>query len=274
MALYVVDQAEEHHLDLILAVNYKLKLFTNDVISGLTAAQIDALTESSFTEATFAGYADKTLTGGSWTTTQGNPSTGTYAQQTFTRSTTGVAQTVRGYYVVRSSDNKLQWFEYLTGPLSIASSGDAVVITPTFTYDDDQEATVTARGIVARQTLTTSSVAYSADASSDFTLATVPVDNTRTYQIHLNSVCGLAGTGRWIVELWIDGVLSFRVEDREGTNLAFVTNFVAEWEPATTGNSVLLVKVNEISGTASIDFPADPTFPRRLWVEDIGARLP
>ena len=36
MTLIVVDQAEEAFLDLILAVNYTLRLFKNDPAAGLT----------------------------------------------------------------------------------------------------------------------------------------------------------------------------------------------------------------------------------------------
>lgn len=139
MTLVVVDQAEEHFLDLILAVNYTLRLFKNDVTSGLTATQIDALTEPSFTEADFDGYASAALTGGSWTTTAGNPGTGTYAAQTFTRASTGTAQTVYGYYVTRTSGGALEWFEYFTVPFVIEFINEFVTITPRITLSDTQD---------------------------------------------------------------------------------------------------------------------------------------
>lgn len=149
MTLVVVNQGEEQMLDLVLAVNYTLKLYTNDVTAGLTQDQIDALTEASFTAATFTGYADKALTGGSWTTSQENPSTGTYAQQTFTSTADQTEQLVYGYYVTRTLDGALVWFEEFDGPLSIAFNGDSIAVTPTITLDDDKEATVTARGVAA-----------------------------------------------------------------------------------------------------------------------------
>jgi hypothetical protein len=49
MTLVVVDQAEEHFLDLILAANYTLKLYKTDVTAGLTQVQQDALDETDFT---------------------------------------------------------------------------------------------------------------------------------------------------------------------------------------------------------------------------------
>jgi len=136
MTLVVVDQAEKHFLDLILGVNYTLRLFKNDVTSGLTATQIDALTEASFTEADFVGYASKALTGGSWTTTAGNPCSGSYAQQTFTRTSTGTQQTVYGYYVTRTSGGALEWFEYFTAPVLIEFINEFITVTPRITLSD------------------------------------------------------------------------------------------------------------------------------------------
>jgi hypothetical protein len=136
MTLRVVDQGEQDQLDLILAVNYTLKLFKNDVTLGLTSAQIDALTESSFTEATFTGYSSKALTGGSWTTGAGNPATGSYAQQTFTSSANQTPQAVYGYYVVRTSGGRLQWFETFPGPVIFEFSGEFYRVTPRITLAD------------------------------------------------------------------------------------------------------------------------------------------
>ncbi len=136
MTLRVVDQAEEHFLDLILAVNYTLKLFKNNVTNGLSSAQIDALVETDFTEATFTGYSSKALTGGSWTTTAGNPCTGSYAVQTFTSSADQTAQPLYGYYVVRTSDSKLQWFEMFSGPIVVEFNGEYLEVTPRITLAD------------------------------------------------------------------------------------------------------------------------------------------
>lgn len=136
MTLRIVNQAEEHMLDLILAVNYTLKLFKNNVTNGLTSTQIDALVETDFTEATFTGYSSKALTGGSWTTTAGNPCTGSYATQTFTSSADQAAQALYGYYVVRTSDSKLQWFEMFPGPIVIEFNGEYLEVTPQITFAD------------------------------------------------------------------------------------------------------------------------------------------
>lgn len=136
MTLIVVNQAEEHFLDLILGVNYTLRLFKNDATAGLTQVQKDALTEASFTEADFAGYSAAALTGGSWTTTPGNPCVGTYATQTFTRSSTGTAQTLYGYYLTRTTGGALEWFEVFAAPLVIEFIGESVSIIPRMTLSD------------------------------------------------------------------------------------------------------------------------------------------
>lgn len=139
MTMRVVDQAEEHFLDLILAVNYSLRLFTNDVENGLTTAQKDALTEASFTEATFTGYASAALTGGAWTTTPGSsggPASGSYAAQSFTSTADQTPEVVFGYYVVRAADAKLEWYEYFSASATIQYTSESIVVTPRMTLAD------------------------------------------------------------------------------------------------------------------------------------------
>lgn len=139
MTLVVVNQGEEDILDAILAVNYTLRLYKNNVTNGLTAGQIEALTQASFTEATFTGYASKSLAGGNWTTTPGDPCTGQYAQQTFASSADQTAQTCYGYYVTRTSDGRLQWFENFTSPLTVEFNGEGIAVTPRITLADTQD---------------------------------------------------------------------------------------------------------------------------------------
>ncbi len=134
--LVVADVGEEAFLDLILAVGYTLRLYRTDVTAGLTEQQIDALVAGSFTEANFAGYAAAALTGGSWTTTQANPSTGVYGTQTFTRSSTGTAQLIYGYYVTLTAGGALRWFERFPAPISVEFAADAIQVTPRMTLDD------------------------------------------------------------------------------------------------------------------------------------------
>ena len=107
--------------------NLYLKLYTNNIT--LT----DALTAASFTIATGGGYADKTLTCGSWTITPANdPSDAVYAIQTFTfTGALSTNPTIYGYIVV-DGDGVYQWGEALDAPYTPASNGDVLNITPKF----------------------------------------------------------------------------------------------------------------------------------------------
>lgn len=129
--LVIPDAAEEAFLDLILAVNYTLRLFQNDYIPIETSVTAD------FTEADFAGYSAAALTGGSWVSTQGDPSFGTYAQQTFTRSSTGAAQTIYGYYLVTTTGGLLRAAERFDSPVILELINDAIKITPRITLRDE-----------------------------------------------------------------------------------------------------------------------------------------
>lgn len=275
MAIIVPDVGKEAQLDLILAENYTLRLFTNDVISGLTDAQVDALTAGSFTEATFTGYSSKALTGGSWTTTP-NPAestVGTYAQQTFTRTSTGTPQVIRGYYVTRTTGGALRWFEYFPGPITVTNNGESIPLTPTYPLDDDRNAMSTARGIVAKQTSTSNGSSISSDGLSDFALNDVSVDSTRLYRVHLASDVFLSDTARWLVSLRVNGVDTLRLGDFQsvsGAQNTYISSSVL-WEPA-TGTPDLTVYADETSGTATFQFQASSSAPRQFWVEDVGPR--
>ncbi|WP_062434994.1 hypothetical protein [Herbidospora daliensis] len=139
MTIVIVNQGEEDMIDALAAVNYTVHLFTNDAAAGLTQSQIDALDESDFTEATFTGYSAKALTGGSWTTTPGNPAAASYSTQNFPRTATGAPETVYGYYVTRTSGGRLQWFEYLNNPVGIEFDGEYIQVTPRFTLRDEED---------------------------------------------------------------------------------------------------------------------------------------
>lgn len=120
--------------------NTSLRLFTNDVDAGLTLAQKKALTNASFTEATFAGYAAKTLTAASWTITGGLPTAAVYATQTWQRSSTGAAQTVYGYWIRRVSDSRLLHYEKFVGPLTFQFLGDQYGFAPRIPCKDGNDA--------------------------------------------------------------------------------------------------------------------------------------
>lgn len=130
MTIVIPNQGEEAFLDLLLSVGYTLRLFKNDV------TVTESVTESDFTEATFTGYVSKALTGGSWTTTAGDPSTGAYAMQSFTSTADQTPQDIYGYYVTLTSGGALRWFEKFGSPVTVQNDGDSIRITPQITLAD------------------------------------------------------------------------------------------------------------------------------------------
>ena len=134
MGAVLVDQGEQAWLEMLAAVDYTLRLFANDVTSGLSGAQIDALTETDMTEASFIGYSAKPLTGGSWTVASMIAS---YAKQGFVSSTNQVAQVVYGYYITRDSDGIMLLLEYFSAPQTVSGSGQVISVTPRITLGED-----------------------------------------------------------------------------------------------------------------------------------------
>lgn len=120
-------------LDTLLAGNTSLRLFQNN----FTPANASVLAD--FTVADFTGYANITLTGGSWTTTPGDPSTASYTQQTFTRSATGAVQTIYGYYIVNTAGTKVWFYEKFSTAQSVTSANDVIRITPRIALQDSED---------------------------------------------------------------------------------------------------------------------------------------
>lgn len=111
------------------------RLFSNDNYSGQTAAQLRALTESSFTEPTFIGYQAVAVT--SWTISGGGPSYATHDEITFSCVTApSTLDIVHGYWLERDSDGKLMLFEvFPTGPFRIHAAANAMVFQPVLALD-------------------------------------------------------------------------------------------------------------------------------------------
>lgn len=102
--------------------------------SNTTPAETD--TAGSYTEADFTGYSNVSLTGSSWTVTEGEPTSAAYAQQTFTSSAGSQSQNVYGYYMKRTTSGRIALAERFTdGPYQIVNNGDQIKITPTITLD-------------------------------------------------------------------------------------------------------------------------------------------
>lgn len=105
--------------------NLFLRLFTNNY------TPVDTSVTGDFTEASGGGYAEITLSRGSWTVTVGHdPSDATYAQQTFTfTGPLAGSASVYGYFVADADDVTI-FAETFVYPFTPYYNGDLVKITP------------------------------------------------------------------------------------------------------------------------------------------------
>lgn len=132
MALLVPNNGEGDMLSFIVnkstPENLVLRLFTNNI----TPAEAD--TSATYTEASGSGYSAITLTGASWTVSEGAPSSASYAEQTFTF--TGALGSVYGYYLTRATSGRIAFAERFTSaPFTIAANGDQIKVTVQITLD-------------------------------------------------------------------------------------------------------------------------------------------
>ena len=137
MALLVPDVGEVELLKRLLysnagSENLTLKLYSNNV----TPAESD--TATTYTEATFTGYAAKTLTstqtGSTWgvPATVGGVTSSTYGTaQVFSPTS---SQTIYGYYVIGATSTVLLWAELFSSAKSLVS-GDTLTVTPKLQLD-------------------------------------------------------------------------------------------------------------------------------------------
>lgn len=133
MTLLVPDNGEgdalKYFVNKSTPENLVLKLFKNNY------TPVEASIASNFTEADFTGYSALTLTGASWTVTEGSPSNAAYAEQSFTSSAGSQSQTIYGYYLVRATSGRIAYAEVFTTPFTIVNNGDVIKITPQITLD-------------------------------------------------------------------------------------------------------------------------------------------
>lgn len=143
MTLVILNAGERLVLDYLVnrgtPEDLVLRLFANDVTAGLTAAQVEALTEAAFTEATFTGYSAVTLTGASWSSGEGDPATAAFAQQTFTSGADQPPQTIWGYYYTRVTSGEAVAFEELPSPVTVQFVDERILVTPRITAQDTQD---------------------------------------------------------------------------------------------------------------------------------------
>lgn len=116
-------------LNKVAPQNQTLILYQNNI----TPAETD--TAGTYTEATFAGYGAKALTGADWTVTSGAPTSAAAPAQTFAASAAG-AQSIYGYMLKQAVSGIIMVAERFSGaPFNIANSGDSITVTPTITFD-------------------------------------------------------------------------------------------------------------------------------------------
>jgi hypothetical protein len=131
MPLVVPNNGEGDALDAFVAKTAMTALILRLYSNNITPAETD--TAATYTEYAATGYAAITLTGASWTTTEGAPSQTVFAQQTFTMTGAGDAF---GYYMTRTTGGRIALAERFTGaPFSIPSGGGTIKITPQITAD-------------------------------------------------------------------------------------------------------------------------------------------
>jgi len=133
MALLIPNTGE------VIALNYLVNkaapenLVYRAFCNNVTPAETD--TAVTYVEAAGGGYVSKTLTGASWVTTGGAPSTAAYAEQTWTFTgplTTNII--IYGYFVTRVTAGDLVLAEALPS-FTPASNGDTWKLTPQITAD-------------------------------------------------------------------------------------------------------------------------------------------
>lgn len=102
--------------------------------SNTTPAETD--TTATYTEATFTGYAAKSITGTSWTVTPGAPTTAAYAQQSFASTANQTTEAVYGYVFKQTTSGTIMWAErFSDGPYNITNNGDTINVTPQITLE-------------------------------------------------------------------------------------------------------------------------------------------
>jgi hypothetical protein len=105
--------------------NQYMRLYSNDVTPTESSVAGD------FTQASFSGYTQKSLTGSSWTITSTTPIYAYYAQQTWTfTGGPGSASTIYGYYIVQQSSGLLLLAERINPTVTLVYYNETLSITP------------------------------------------------------------------------------------------------------------------------------------------------
>lgn len=133
MAIFhMPDVGEASFLGRAVNERFSLRLYKNDVLSGLDDDAIAGLSSSDFTAADFTGYASAIVETADWTTTGGQPTVAVNLEKTFTCTANITVQQVYGYWLVSSSSGELRGFRQFDAPVPIEFNGDQIKITPAF----------------------------------------------------------------------------------------------------------------------------------------------
>lgn len=108
----------------------KVGLYTANAGSGKNTAL------SHLTAATFSGYATQTPSWATGTTDANLKYNRVGGTCTYTHNGGGTSNSVLGYYVWNDTTGKLLFFEAFGAPISMASNGDTITITPTWFEGD------------------------------------------------------------------------------------------------------------------------------------------
>jgi hypothetical protein len=121
---------------------------------------------------------------------------------------------------------------------------------------------------------TTDSSGFSAPGTADWLLDELSVSVTRRYKIYILTAWGITGgTDRALISAHADGTQVLRLGDTDTVPAGSFNVLSANgiWLPA-TGTPDIDIRITGLSGTGTFTFFAGATFPRQLWVEDVGPR--
>lgn len=139
-----------------------------------------------------------------------------------------------------------------------------------FAYRDVVEALP--KGVVAYDTIESSSSALVDNDVADWLLDEVSVDSSRLYAIHLHSAVQLSAAARWTVEVRADASTLALLDTRIPSDTFYTVDARVLWKPS-TGTPDLDIQVHDVLSTGGTHtFLGSSTNPRSLWVEDIGPR--
>lgn len=137
MALIVPNVGEIELLDKMLKDDLQVNEdFTMKLYTAVSPALDKDSEAGDFTEATFTGYAAKTLLRAGWngSSTVTDKAESVYsAAQTWTA---GSAETLKGYYVIGATSGILLWAETFAGDWAVSASV-VVNVTPKFTLNSE-----------------------------------------------------------------------------------------------------------------------------------------